>query len=277
VSPSPGEESKVTQDSLHDDPESLGSLSLALSEAFAYTYGNDDAKFCWGTVMKHVILHHTVIGLEARAQMRQVKAYPHMIMGAVGGGSGLAGLAMPFYRDRRKGTRIVAVETAAAPSLSKGKYRYDYADAAGMSALYKMYTLGRSFVPPGIRAGGMRYHGLSPIVSALYQEGEIEARTHTQRQALEAAVSFARAEGLVPSPESAYTIRAVMDEAISCKEARERKDILFMLNANGNLDVATFKDFLEGNVEDQPFLEDAVDQALRGLPEAGDQTASGSA
>ena len=259
---SPSPNTSAGREALGRDPESPGSLSLALSEGFAHTYDHEDSKFCWGTVVKHVVLHQTIIGLEARLQMRQAKAYPDAIIGAVGGGSGLGGLAFPFYRDGKQGTRIIAVETAAAPSLSKGTYRYDYADAAGMSALYKMYTLGRKFVPPGIRAGGMRYHGISPIVSALYREGEIEARTHTQRQALEAAVSFARAEGIVPSPESSYTVKAVMDEAVECRETRQRKDILFMLNANGNLEVTTYKEFLEGAIEDQPFLEKEVSDAL---------------
>lgn len=270
VSPSPSLETGAGREALEKDPESPGSLGLALSEAFAHAYASEDVKFCWGTVVKHVVLHHTIIGLEARLQMRQVKAYPDAIIGAVGGGTGLAGLALPFYRDGKRGTRIIAVETAAAPSLSKGKYRYDYADAAGMSALYKMYTLGRNFVPPGIRAGGMRYHGISPIISALYREGEIEARTHSQHQALEAAISFARVEGIVPSPESSYTVKAVADEALVCRENRQRKDILFMLNANGNLEVATFRDFLAGAIEDQPFLEKEVDDALSQLPEVND-------
>jgi len=219
VSPSPSLETGAGREALEKDPESPGSLGLALSEAFAHAYASEDVKFCWGTVVKHVVLHHTIIG---------------------------------------------------APSLSKGKYRYDYADAAGMSALYKMYTLGRNFVPPGIRAGGMRYHGISPIISALYREGEIEARTHSQHQALEAAISFARVEGIVPSPESSYTVKAVADEALVCRENRQRKDILFMLNANGNLEVATFRDFLAGAIEDQPFLEKEVGDALSQLPEVND-------
>ena len=200
-------------------------------------------------------------------QMREVKAYPDSIIGAVGGGSAFGGLAFPFYRDGKRDTRLIAVETVAVPSLSKGIYRYDYADAAGMTALYKMYTLGRRFVPPGIRAGGMRYHGISPIISAMYREDEIETKTHTQTQAFQSAVDFARSEGIIPSPEASYTLKAVADEAIECKESGKRKDILFVLTGNGNLDVATYKDFLTGSVEDQPFLGDQVEAAMSELDE----------
>ena len=162
---------------------------------------------------------------------------------------------------------MMAVETAAAPSLSKGRYAYDYADAGRLPALLKMYTLGHGFVPPGIRAGGMRYHGISPLVSALYREKQIEARICTQRQAFEAAVAFARAEGIIPSPESSYAIRAVEDEALACKERNESRTILFVLGGNSNIDIGTFKAFLEGSVEDQPFLEEQSDRALQQLPE----------
>lgn len=267
VVPSPSDETDVGRKALSEDPESPGSLALALSEAFVHAYSRDDAKFCWGTVMNHVLLHQTVIGLEARLQLREAKAHPDMIIGSVGGGSAFGGLAFPFYADRKRETRLIAVETAAAPSLSKGQYRYDYADAAGMTALYKMYTLGRKFLLPGLRAGGMRYHGISPIISAMYRENEIETRTCTQRQAFEAAVGFARAEGIVPSPESAYAVRAVAEEALACKEKGERRNILFVLTGNGSLDVAVFKDFIEGAIEDQPFPEEDVAGALSELDE----------
>jgi len=163
--------------------------------------------------------------------------------------------------------RIIAVETAAAPSLSKGRYAYDYGDTEGLFPLLKMYTLGHSFVPPGIRAGGMRYHGISPLVSALYREKQIEARTYAQRQAFEAAITFARTEGLIPSPEASYAVAAVIDEALACKQKKERKNILFLLNGNSNLDLAVFKDFVEGAIEDQPFPEETAQAALEELPE----------
>lgn len=267
VLPSPSESTAMGRKVLSENPHSPGSLSIALSEAFDDAMGHDDTNFCWGTVMNHVVLHQTIIGLEALLQMRRAGAYPDVLIGAAGGGSGFGGLVFPFYRDRKRRLRMIAAETAAAPSLSKGRYAYDYADAGRLPVLLKMYTLGHGFVPPGIRAGGMRYHGISPLVSALYREKQIEARTCTQRQAFEAAVAFARAEGIIPSPESSYAIRTVLDEALACKERNESNTILFVLSGNSNIDIGTFKDFLEGSVEDQPFLEQQSDQALQQLPE----------
>ena len=267
VFPSPSENTATGRKVLSENPHSPGSLSIALSEAFDDAMGHDDTKFCWGTVMNHVVLHQTIIGLEAQLQMRRAGAYPDVLIGAAGGGSGFGGLVFPFYRDRKRGLRMVAAETAAAPSLSKGRYAYDYTDSGRLPVLLKMYTLGHGFVPPGIRAGGMRYHGISPLVSALYREKQIEARTCTQRQAFEAAVAFARAEGIIPSPESSYAIKIVVDEALACKEGKESRTILFVLSGNSNIDTGTFKDFLEGSVEDQPFLEQQSDQALQQLPE----------
>ena len=268
VIPSPGEATRTGREVLSKDPNSPGSLGIALSEAFETAHNNDDMKFCWGTVMNHVLLHQTVIGLEAQKQMRRADAYPDVIIGAVGGGSAFGGLVLPFFQDRKKLPRMVAVETAAAPSLSKGRYTYDYSDYKGVFALLKMYTLGHGFIPPGLRAGGMRYHGISPLISALYGEGQIEARMHTQRQAFDAAVSFARAEGFIASPESSYTIKAVIDEALACKTKGQRKNILFVLNANSNLDIGMVKDFLDGAIEDQPFLKEEVETALKQLPKA---------
>jgi tryptophan synthase beta chain len=263
---SPSEKTRTGQKILGQTPNSPGSLSIALSEAFEEATTRDDIKFSWGTVMNHVLLHQTVIGLEARSQMRQAGANPDAIISAVGGGSGLGGLAFPFYQERGRGTRIIAVETAAAPSLSKGRYAYDYSDTEGLFPLLKMYTLGHSFVPPGIRAGGMRYHGISPLVSALYREKQIEAQSYTQRKAFEAAITFARTEGLIPSPEASYAVAAAIDEALACKQTKERKDILFLLDGNSNLDLTVFKDFVEGAIEDQPFPGENVQAALGKLP-----------
>ncbi|MBM4461848.1 MAG: TrpB-like pyridoxal phosphate-dependent enzyme [Chloroflexi bacterium] len=267
VIPSPSEDTRTGKKIRSQYPQSPGSLGIALSEAFEEASVRDDVKFAWGTVMNHVLLHQTVIGLEARLQLRRAGADADIICGAVGGGSAFGGLILPFYRERREGRRMIAVEASAAPSLSKGRYAYDYADAEGLSVLLKMYTLGHSFMPPGIRAGGMRYHGISPLISALYREKQIEAKAYTQGQALEAAVAFAQAEGFVCSPESSYTVKAVMDEAIACREKGERKNILFVLSTNSNLDLVTFRDFLAGAVADQPFLEEQVESALEELPE----------
>lgn len=270
VIPSPGEHTRTGKKVLAEDPESPGSLGIALSEAFEYAYSQEDAKFSWGTVMNHVLLHQTIIGREARLQMRKADAFPDIIIGAVGGGSGFGGLAFPFYPDRKR-IRMIAVETASAPSLTRGRYTYDRVDVGGLSVLLKMYTLGAGYVPPGIRAGGMRYHGISPIVSALYREKQIEAVTCKQKEAFEAAITFARAEGRVPSPESAYAIKAVIDEALACKQKNERKNILFILASNGNLEIEVFTDFLDGLVPDFSFRQDQSEAALRDLPavEAG--------
>lgn len=266
VVPSPSEKTQTGRKALARQPDSPGSLSIALSEAFEEASTRDDTKFSWGTVMNHVLLHQTVIGLEARTQMQRAGAEPDIIISAVGGGSGLGGLVLPFLRDHRQGRRMIAVETASAPSLSRGRYAYDYADSDGLSPMLKMYTLGHSFVPPGIRAGGMRYHGISPLISALYREKQIEARTYSQRQAFQSAITFARSEGVIPSPESAYAISAVTDEALACKESRQSRSILMLIDGNSNLDLAAFKDFVEGAVKDEPFPEEEVRRALEKLP-----------
>jgi tryptophan synthase beta chain len=267
VIPSPSEDTRTGKKVLSQQPQSPGSLGIALSEAFEEASVHDDVKFAWGTVMNHVVLHQTLIGLEAQLQLHRAGADPDIICGAVGGGSAFGGLILPFYRERSKGTRMIAVETAAAPSLSKGRYAYDFADAEGLSVLLKMYTLGHGFIPPGIRAGGMRYHGISPLISALYREKQIEAKLYTQGQAFEAGVAFAKAEGFVCSPESSYAVKAVTDEALACREKNERKNILFVLSTNSNLDLVVFKDFLEGAVADQPLLDDKVQSALEELPQ----------
>jgi len=267
VLPSPSEKTRTGKKALSEDPKSPGNLSIALSEAFENAYSDDEAKFCWGTVMNHVILHQTVIGLEAREQMRRAKASPDIIIAAVSGGSAFGGLVFPFYRERGQKTRMIAVETAASPSLSKGRYTYDYTDSGGLSLMLKMYTLGHGFIQPVIRAGGMRYHGISPIVSALHRKKEIEVKAYTEQQAFEAALVFTRAEGMIPSLESSYAVKAVLDEALACKKRKERKNILFVLDANSYLDLDSFKDFLEGGVEAQPFLGERVQAALKKLPQ----------
>ena len=264
---SPSDSTRTGKKALSQDPQTPGSLSLALSEAYEEAASNDDAKFSWGTIMNHVVLHQTIIGLEARLQMRKARAKPDIIIAAVGGGTAFGGLVFPFYRERKRGMRMIAVETAAVPSLTKGRYAYDYGDAEGFSPLFKMYTLGHSFVPPGIKAGGMRYHGISPLVSAMYREKRIEAKSYSEHQALEAAITFAQTEGFVPSPESAYAVKAAIDEALACKARKERKNILFLINAHSNLEIDLFKRFLEGTVEEHPFQESQVQTALEKLPQ----------
>ena len=265
IVPSPSERTRAGKKSLSQDPQFPGSLGIALSEAFEDAYTHKDAKFCWGTVMKHALLHQTVIGLEAQRQMRRANALPDILIAAVSGGSAFGGLVFPFYRNRSRKSRMVAIEAAAAPSLSKGQYRYDYGDAGGLSFMLKMYTLGHNLIPPDIRAGGMRYHGVSPLISALYREKQIEVKTYTQRQALQAAIAFARTEGVIPSLECSYAVKAVIDEALACKRKKEPKNILFVLDAN-NIELAAYKDFLRGEVEDQPLSEEQIQAALEDLP-----------
>jgi tryptophan synthase beta chain len=268
VVPSPDNKTGVGKKVLSRDPGSPGSLGIALSEAFEEAQSRDDTKFAWGTVMNHVLLHQSVIGLEARLQLKRNGVKPNILIGSVGGGSGFGGLIFPFYRDREQKTKMVAVETVAAPSLSRGRYAYDYGDAEGFSPLLKMYTLGHSYVPPGISAGGMRYHGMSPLISELYREKQIEVKSYTQLQALEAGISFARIEGMIPTPECSYAVKAVLDEALECKQKKQKKNILFLLVANSNIDLAAFKDFVDGALVDQPFHDEEVQAALGQLPEA---------
>ena len=267
VIPSPSEFTGTGKGILSKEPNTSGSLGIALSEAFEDAMGREDTMFAWGTVMNHVILHQTVIGIETQNQMKRAGFQPDICIGSVAGGSGFGGLVFPFYEEIERGMLAIAVETAAAPSLSKGTYAYDYADSGRLGPMLQMYTLGNSYIPPEINAGGMRYHGISPLVSALYREEQIKAHSYTQRQAFEAGITFARSEGFVPSPESSYTIKAVIDQALACKEKKERKNILFLLSTNSNLDIATFKDFLEGAVEDKYIMEEQVEDALDKLPQ----------
>jgi tryptophan synthase beta chain len=252
---------------LTSEPASRGSIGIALSEAFEEVGLRDDAKFAWGTVMNHVLLHQTLIGLEAKAQLKEIEVNPDIILSAIGGGSSFGGLVFPFYSGSNKQNRMIAVETASAPSLSKGQYTYDYTDSEGLAPLLKMYTLGHGFVPPGIQAGDMSYHGMSPLISALYRENRIEARVYDQWQAYEAALVFARSEGMILSPQSAYTLKAVMDEALACKEKNESKNILFVVDANSNLDLETFKSFVDGAMDNQPSNDKEIREALAKLPQ----------
>ncbi len=269
---SPSNSTRSGRKILTGNPSSMGTLAIALSEAFEYAQTKNDTKFAWGTVMNHVLLHQSIIGLESRQQLQKAGVRPDIIIGAVGGGSGFGGLTLPFFREHEQRPRIIAVETAVAPSLSRGRYAYDYGDAEGLFPLLKMYTLGHSFVPPGIIAGGMRYHGISPLISALYKEKQIEARTYTQGQAFEAAITFARSEGLIASPECAYAIKAVIDEALVCKEKKEHKNILFLFDANNNLDIGAFKEFVDGAIQEHLFPDDDMTLALERLPKLPDST-----
>ena len=241
---------------LEMDPGSLGSLGIAISEAVQDAVGRDDTHYALGSVLNHVILHQTIIGQEAIVQMEMADAEPDVVIGCVGGGSNFGGIALPYYHRRLEGkskVRLVGVEPKACPTLTKGEYRYDLGDEAGMTPQMMMYTLGHDFVPAGIHAGGLRYHGDSPLVSALVHSGDVEAVAVHQTECFAAAVQFARAEGILPAPESSHAIRAAIDEALAAREAGEDRNILFCLSGHGNFDLAAYDAYNHGQLEDYDF------------------------
>jgi len=250
---SPSDKTKSGQKCLAEDPDSTGSLGMAISEAVEDAAGRKDTNYCLGSVLNHVLLHQTIIGQEAQKQMKIAGDYPDVIIGCHGGGSNFAGLAFPFLRDKLTGEkpklRAVAVEPESCATLTKGKFEYDFGDTAGLTPLLAMYTLGHDFKPSPIHAGGLRYHGASPIVSALLKEGIIEARAYGQLPVFEAAVKFARNQGIIPAPESAHAIRAVFDEAEECKKTGEAKVILFNLSGHGLFDMSSYDSFLSGQMK----------------------------
>lgn len=264
---SPSDQTEAGRKVLAADPASLGSLGIAISEAVEDAASRDDTKYSLGSVLNHVLLHQTVIGLEAKRQFELAGDYPDVIFGGHGGGSNLAGLAFPFIPDKLAGKpiRIVAVEPEACPSLTRGIYAYDFGDTVGLTPLLKMYTLGHDFTPPGIHAGGLRYHGAAPLVSQLYHEGLIEAVALKQRGVFEAAVMFARHEGIVPAPESSHPIKAAIDEAIRCRETGEDKAILIGLSGHGHFDMAAYQLYFSGEMEDYEYPDDAVQRAQETL------------
>jgi tryptophan synthase beta chain len=232
-----------------DDPEHPGSLGLAISDAVRDAATRDDTHYTLGSVLNHVLLHQTVIGLEAKEQLALAgEERPDVVIGSCGGGSNLGGIALPFVPDAD--VRLVAVEPSSCPTLTEGTFEYDFGDTAGMTPLLPMYTLGHDFVPPSIHAGGLRYHGDSPIISSLVQHGRMEAVAYPQGKTFEAAVQFARAEGKVPAPETGHAIRAVVDEALAAKESGEERVILFNYSGHGFLDLSAYDDFLHGRLID---------------------------
>lgn len=270
VYPSPTDQTQFGRSILEKDPNSNGSLGIAISEAVevAATSGGKK-KYSLGSVLNHVLLHQTVIGEEALKQMDLAGEYPDVVIGCVGGGSNFAGIAFPFLRmnlQEGKKTRIVAVEPAATPSLTKGVYTFDYGDTARMAPIVKMHTLGHTFMPAPIHAGGLRYHGMAPTVSALYDAGYIDAVAVKQLATFEAALQFARAEGIIPAPESAHAIRAAIDEALDAKEKGEKRVILFNLSGHGNFDMSAYQAYLEGKLEDYSYPEEEVKKAMEYLP-----------
>jgi tryptophan synthase beta chain len=268
VVPSPSPLTAAGRKIREQDPDSPGSLGIAISEAVEDAASREDTKYSLGSVLNHVLLHQTIIGEEAMLQMERAGAMPDLVVGCVGGGSNFSGLALPFVRERLKSgrkTRFLAVEPDASPSITKGKYTYDFGDAVGMTPLVKMHTLGHTFVPASIHAGGLRYHGMAPLVSGLVEHGIIEAVAYPQKTVFEAAVQFARAEGTIPAPESAHAIRAVIDEAIRAREAGESPTILFNLSGHGLLDLGAYDAYFAGKLEDVPLSDERIQELVGAL------------
>ena len=268
--PSPSDQTQSGRTILAEHPDSTGSLGIAISEAVEVAATNDDTKYCLGSVLNHVLLHQTVIGQEAMEQMAMAGDYPDIVIACAGGGSNFSGLVFPFVGAKireGKDTRIVAVEPAACPSLTKGKYAYDFGDTGHLTPLVKMHTLGSSFVPPGFHAGGLRYHGMSPVVSHLKELGLIEAVAYHQTPCFDAAVQFARAEGIVPAPEASHAVKAVVDEALVCKQEGTSRTILFNLSGHGHFDMQAYTEYFAGNLVDQDYSQTELDQALAALPQ----------
>jgi len=256
---------------LAKDPENLGSLGIAISEAVEVAAkSGGSVKYSLGSVLNHVLLHQTIIGQEALLQLQLADDYPDIVVGCVGGGSNFAGLAFPFIGEaRKKGlkTRFLAAEPMACPSLTKGVYAYDFGDTVGMTPLLKMHTLGHDFMPPGIHAGGLRYHGVSSLISQLHAEGIVEARAYYQNAVFEAAVQFARAEGIVPAPEAGHAIRPVIDEALKAKEEGKERVILFNLSGHGHFDMAAYDAYFAGKLQDYEYPAEAVAEAQQRMPQ----------
>lgn len=254
---------------LAEHPDSTGSLGIAISEAVECAAQADDTKYALGSVLNHVLMHQTVIGQEAWLQLEKADTYPDIVIGCTGGGSNFAGIAFPFIGEKLRNGRdveIIAVEPANCPTLTQGRYAYDFGDTAQLTPLVKMHTLGASFVPPGFHAGGLRYHGMAPMVSHLTQLGEIKPRAYQQVECFDAGIRFARAEGIIPAPEANHAIKAALDEAIRCREEGTSRTILFNLCGHGHFDMQAYMDYTAGKLMDQPYDESEVAMALAGLP-----------
>jgi tryptophan synthase beta chain len=267
---SPSTQTKAGRDILAVDPETPGSLGMAISEAIEYAVTHDGFKYSLGSVVNFVLLHQTVVGLETREQMEMAGDYPDIIIGCAGGGSNAAGLIYPFLKDKLSGSRpqlrAIFVESTACPSMTRGVYAYDWGDTAKTGPVAMMHTVGHGFVPAPVHAGGLRYHGMAPSICALLEQGEVESRAYHQNTCFEAAVSFARAEGFIVAPETAHAVKATYDEAMACKESGESKVILFNNSGHGHFDLAAYDAFFRKDLSDYELEEDKLRQALADLP-----------
>ena len=270
VVPSPSRDTEVGRRILAEDPDSPGSLGIAISEAIEDAFAHDDTKYSIGSVANHVLLHQTIIGQETMKQLEKVDAYPDIIVGCIGGGSNFAGMFLPFVKDKIKGKkpglRIICVEPQACPSVTRGLYAWDYGDEAGLAPILKMCTLGHTFMPPPVHAGGLRYHGMAPIVCHLYKLGFVEARAEYQVPVFEAGVKFARTEGIIPAPEPSHAIKVVIDEALACRKSGEAKTILLALSGHGHFDLGAYDEYLSGKLQDYEYPQEKVKEALTHLP-----------
>jgi tryptophan synthase beta chain len=267
--PSPSMETEVGRRILGETPNSNGSLGIAISEAVEVAAKADDTKYALGSVLNHVLLHQTVVGQEAMKQMEMANDYPDVIVGCTGGGSNFAGIVFPFLGAQLRGgkkVKIVAIEPAACPSLTRGKYAYDFGDTGHLTPLVKMHTLGSTFIPPGFHAGGLRYHGMAPLVSHIKQLGLIDAKAYHQTACFEAGVFFSRHEGIVPAPEANHAVKGAIDEALKCKEEGVSRAILFNLCGHGHFDMQAYMDYFAGKLVDQDYDERELAMALSGLP-----------
>ena len=265
---SPSVDTEAGRNSLSEEPDTPGSLGLSISEAVEDAAGREDTKYSLGSVLNHVLLHQTVIGLEALKQMEMTGDYPDTVVGCVGGGSNYAGLAFPFLRDKINGKEIdfLATEPSACPTLTKGEYRYDFGDKIGMTPLMPMFTLGHDFTPAPIHAGGLRYHGDAPLICQLVKDELIAAKSYDQKSVFEAGITFAKAEGIIPAPEANHAVKGAIDKAMEAKEAGEERTILFGLCGHGHFDMAAYEAYFEGRLDDAPLTEDTLRKNLENLP-----------
>ena len=268
--PSPSPDTNAGREMLKKWPDCPGSLGLAISEAVEDAISRDDTHYSLGSVLNHVLLHQTIIGEETIKQMEMADAYPDIIIGCVGGGSNFGGMILPWMRDKISGKkpdlRIISVEPESCPKMTKGKYAYDFGDVAGLTPLIKMHTLGHTFIPPAIHAGGLRYHGMSPIISHLNRLGLIEAQATHQTAVFDAAFMFARSEGIISAPETSHAIKVAIDEALKCKESGEAKTILLAHSGHGHFDLSSYSRYLSGEITDYAYPEEEVRRAMEEIP-----------
>lgn len=268
VTPSPSTETEAGRKILAEDPECTGSLGIAISEAVELAVKDEKTKYSLGSVLNHVLMHQTVIGLETEKQLAMAEEKPDILIASVGGGSNFAGFTFPFLRHKIAGEnmQIIATEPAACPTLTRGKLAYDFGDSVGMTPLVRMHTLGHTFVPSPIHAGGLRYHGSAPLISQLLEDELIEATAYHQKECFQSAIQFAKTEGIVPAPESSHSVHTAVVEALKCKESGEKKTIVFNLSGHGYFDMSAYQAYLENSLDDYEFTQEALEKNLACIP-----------